>query len=743
MAPPVVTVELGLGGRFRQRLINELFVAGAWPLAEVSPEATRARDISGNGNHGTYTGDDFIRGIPLGLPEGGLGTTFDGTNEVIVPDDGPNLTNLSLANGSMDIVFLCSTTTNDSVIRGIVMKHNGTNGYKVSLYQGGIEFQLDVAGIAVIAMRRGGGVLDDGELHLVHCCYEPENNRARIFIDGLQQGAEETATTEPAYVATDFKIAGLVPAEGRFIGTLALVMVGREGNPDLSAELQATMEWTDVSEDVVITEPMPMKGGIQGTSEADRMASPGSCTFLLDNSHRNSAATLGYYSIGHPDCRTGFSLHIPARVTVLDADTTGEPYTLFVGSIKKADPMAGENRDRNVTVTCGDWLEIPARQALSVLPAMIDVPSHTVFWTLVDLCDGAPHAVEVIPGGESLAYAGDSSSNQMRILQEMARVAASGQDYGYLRGDGTLVYEPRYLRRNETTADAEYDNEMLDLSAPTDEADIVNIVRGEIVPREVVEDSVEVLWSMTNRQPIDPGDTLVIEGLYKDPNEPSAKMGGTEVVTPVANTDYTMETSIGGNITSDADVTFEDGGSGFRAVIRNDHATEVGYFRFEQIRGQAIRRNESILVEERDEPSIRQNGPRELPSGLQMPYQASVLLARDVARQIIERRKDAKPNPPSLVLGGSTQVQDVLERVIGDNVEIIEEVTGVSDALQGSPLSATRWYIQSKEVVIEQGEILTATFGLTQAPSVLGMALWIVGIAGFSEIGLTTFVAPL
>lgn len=735
MAYPDVLVELGLGGRFRQRLINEAFVAGCWPLAEVV--SMRARDITINQYHGTYD-EGIDRGVTVPLPEGALGATFDGTVQVTVP----NADGLSLENGSMDIVFLCKTTTNDSVLRGIVVKHDGTNGYYVALRQGGITFNLAVGGITIVAMSRGAGLLNDDEWHLVHVCYQPEQNLARVFFDGVQVGTDGSGTTEPQIVDTPLRIGGLIPSEGRYIGSLAYVMVGREGNITLSGDLQPTRAWTDVTDDVEITEPLRLMAGIQGTGELDRTAGPGPCTLLLDNSHRNSAATLGYYSIGHPNCRAGFTLNTPLRVSVLDPDSPSEYHIEFLGAITKADAQAGEIRERRVSVEAKDWFRIPAQQPLSAIAAQVDVPSHLIFWTLVDQCDQAPHAVDVIPGGESLAYALDSGSNQMRILQEMARIAESGQDYAYLQGDGTLVYEPRYLRRNETTADAQYDNTMLDVMAPTDQAAIVNIVRGEIVPRDLDDASgASVLFSQTNRQPIDPGGTLVIEGLYKDPDQPKDRIGGIEVIDPVATTDYTMTTSLGADITGNAVLIFEAGGAGFRATIRNTHATEVGYFMFSQIRGLAIRRNESILVEERDLPSIREHGPRDLT--LSMPYQTSVLLARDVAQQILERRKDAKALPATLVLGGDTQIRDVLERDIGDKVEIIEEVTGIDDALIGSPATPTGYYIQSKELVIEAGPVLTATFGLTQAPSILGQLLWIVGIPGFAELAQTTFVAPL
>lgn len=96
---------------------------------------------------------------------------------------------------------------------------------------------------------------------------------------------------------------------------------------------------------------------------------------------------------------------------------------------------------------------------------------------------------------------------------------------------------------------------------------------------------------------LSPGQTLVIEsrwltwalGSYSF----TPDIAGQSVLTPVSGTDYTGNTlpSGGGtNRTSSLSVSFEDGGSGFRANITNTHATDTVYLTLFQVRaGRGVR----------------------------------------------------------------------------------------------------------------------------------------------------------
>ena len=122
--------------------------------------------------------------------------------------------------------------------------------------------------------------------------------------------------------------------------------------------------WTDISSDVLAD--LSCTYGISGGGANDRVASTGSFTFQLNNSTSNSAGLLGYYSIGHPNCRAGFQLGAIVRLGLTYDGTT---YYKFLGSIDSVSPETGRYRGRRVSVVATDAMDAFARFKLWGLAA--------------------------------------------------------------------------------------------------------------------------------------------------------------------------------------------------------------------------------------------------------------------------------------------------------------------------------------------------------------------------------------
>lgn len=718
-------MEMGLGGSFRQTLIDESFVVGTWPLAELV--STTARDITGNRNHGTYTGTGFTRGVTVPLPEGALGCTFDGNGYISVPDDGlSGGLNLSLAGGSIDIVFLMKTSTNDAGQRRIVAKYDGTNGYTVNLVSGGIRFFLSVGGVTIYDFTRGA-VADDA-WHLIHCYYDPPTQEARIFIDGVQSGATvATTNTDPAYVATTFEIAGL-GSGGRYIGTLALVMVGREGNTALSASLQATRSWTAVTADVRAVAPIDVRYGISGSSLLDNVARPGVLTFALDNSASNSVGQQGAYSPGHANCRNGFEIGSPVRFSIVYGGTT---YYKFRGRLKTVRPVPGQFRAQYVTVTCAGWLDVAASVVVSALEAQIDQRSDVVMKAVLDQADGrSPAAVSISTGSSTFPFAVDlADGEQDTLLTEGTRVTNSERGYWYERGDtvqgGTIVWEGRGDRQIANDNDATFSNTMHGLDVEYSLESLVNIVRVIVTPRRVDASATTVLYSLEasqQSQVIVPGQTLVLEGGYTDPSQQAVRVGGTAMVTPVANTDYgfwSASDGTGTDLSATLSVSADLGGNSFRVELTNT-GSHPGYLRLNtstafQVRGKGIYHYRPITVERRDRDSVRRHGPRTIQ--IDLAYESSTPSAEAVADFVLGVLASERPIPRSIsILANDTDalMTSALAREPGDKIGILETMTGIAI---DDPLSDTDigYVINEVHLTYEAAGLVRVTW--TLAPS--------------------------
>jgi hypothetical protein len=106
-----------------------------------------------------------------------------------------------------------------------------------------------------------------------------------------------------------------------------------------------------------------------------------------------------------------------------------------------------------------------------------------------------------------------------------------------------------------------------------------------------------------------PGESLVIEARYEGPwvvspytLEPYAC---SSVVTPASTTDYTantLATGLGTDRTSSLSVSFSDGGTGFRAVLSNTHASDSIYVTKFQVRADAAWEALSAVYRVEDQP---------------------------------------------------------------------------------------------------------------------------------------------
>ncbi|MCR4375673.1 MAG: hypothetical protein NUW22_12570 [Acidobacteria bacterium] len=499
--------------------------------------------------------------------------------------------------------------------------------------------------------------------------------------------------------------------------------------------------WTDVAADVRMGDGLTIDYGIQGATALDRVASTGHCTFVLDNMATNSAGLIGYYSPNHANVRSGFGLGIGVRVAITYSGTT---YYKFRGVLDSIQPEPGVSRGRRVFCTAVDWMDEAARWKVTSLATQVGQRSDQVFSTIVAAVPSQPAAQSVATGLSTFPYALDTSRDEsMMALSEFQRVAVSEPGYIFIKGDttqgGTLVFENRQTRLINTTNAVTFDNTMLQMDVARLRSDVLNKTQVTVHPRQVDAAATTVLYSL--QQPttnsIAPGQTLVLLGPYRDPNQRAARVGGTAMVSPVSTTDYTMHSAAdgtGSDLTADFSVTAALGGNGARFTITNNGAT-AGYITKLQCRGKGIYDYENALMESSDSTSITAYGEHVL--SFDMWYQSDPVFGQAVSEWLLHLFDSALTyvNRVGFYASDTAALMSAaLTSDISTRVGLVETVSGLTDVIPSS--SATNgYYINSVRLQIGAGDLLYCSWGLTPADT---LQYWLLGQVGASEVGVTT-----
>lgn len=747
-----VTLEYG-GVGFRSTLVTAANIVMCLPLSESSDIATVAHDIRGL-NDGTYVGSGFTRRVTLPIPEGGLGTTFAGAEYVEVLDDGegvddPPYQNLSLSlqSGSMDVIFLIKTFTDDATLRCIVQKQetdSSGDGWHVALQNGGIVFTLIVASSTIFSFTRGA--IADGDWHLVNCVYKPGggDDVARIYIDGVASGADVTSvSTEPAFTTANLRVGTFNDGAGDLIGSLAFVTLGRTGDTALPATLDTALDWTDFTVDTnAAAAPLVFElGGDQG-GPTDLVAPTGPMTFALKNGPNNSGGVAGYYTPGHSNVRRGWKKGAPIRLTLAYGGTS---YYKWRGYLSNVTPLAGQYLSQDAFCTCTDWMDVAASIHTSALPTQVNQNVVDCLGLAIDQTEGRTSAAISLPaGGDTFPYTFDSSEGESEpVLTELSRLLASECGRAYMVGDtvqgGTLKIETRQTRQLITDPAATFSDTMHGLDVECGEG-LVNIVRAGFTPRRLGASNTTVLWTLdvsTASQLIAPGQTVVLEASLRDPSDIAVRVGATDIQTPTEGTDYVFTADAGGvgtDLSADMVVTVTAGNS-VKVTVKNN-STQLAYPQTLQVRGQPIYYDSPVTVTRPPlhRASAQEFGPNAIT--LNLPYQSSLETATGIADLVLAMFSSEHPIPRSMTIKANqsaTLMTQALTREIGDKIGIAETMTGL--ALTDGDLNIGS-FINSIRGEIHEGNRFQMTWGLT--PSTPSGDFWVLDEVGASELDDTT-----
>lgn len=497
----------------------------------------------------------------------------------------------------------------------------------------------------------------------------------------------------------------------------------------------STGVWTDVSADVI--QVVSAEQGLNGTGVLDRIAGTGVMKLTLHNVGNR-------YTPGHVSCISGFQIGVHARCVL---SYHGVERTRFYGTVV-ANGIQVDVRgwSPSITkVTISDFMEQCALHEMD-LPSFAQNKSiDEVFPLIVANMPVGPLSTEYNAGQDTFPTVFDTTTAKTTALTEMAKVTLSELGYGYIKQgdavDEVLVCEGRYTRATKALKqvgvwngaafvdeDAVFDNNMTDLKLVHSDNYFNDIILTSF-PRRV-DASPIVLFNLEEPVYIGPGATVYFTGRYIDPTQEAESVAGINMIAPVATTDYLMNSTddfTGTNLTADLTLTATYGTNGVLYEAENTGAS--GGYVWVQARGYGVYAYRGVEYREYDAANLAADGRKTLSIGLK--YQSNPLVAADFAGALLDlcNQKITEITEVEFVANRSEFLMGAfMELQIGDKVQITADAIGW-DAEHF--IHKIKWSISPAGI---------CRFSLILSRAYISEAYWLIGTAGYTEIGTTTVV---
>lgn len=730
MASP--TVEMGLGGSLRALAASYGYgyayttlrvaqvpsiVSGVW--SELIPMTSAVgSSVSGSwlatGGTLSENGGALTRGASA-LPEGGVSLASDGAATYLFG---------SAAAGAAGT----SAASLEAVVEIAAAPGVGVNPLIWGNSEFGMQYRSDGR---VHAIYNGSSVASTAAstgavVHLALTRSGASPDSVKLYVNG----SSTTATPARVSFADVFASAGRHDVNAHYLSaeySFLAVYAGELSAANVAAHY-AALSWTDVTADTLGGRGMVIERGIRDDNPSNRVASTGTLTFAMNNLANNSGGVTGYYAPGHASCRAGFGKGTPVRVLI-------SSFAMFVGRIRAIAVEPGMTGVASrVLVT--DYMDTVATFLLENAPIMENVTGDQVFEQIVGLIPNQPLGVTAYTGTETYTLALDNTRDEaVSALQEFHRLAVSELGYIYVHRNGRLIYEARGTRiTNAATASLTLSDTMHGLDVAEVSSSSLNRVQITVHPRDIDAAATTVLFEITNALEIAAGETKTIMGPYRADSSPgiTTRVGGLNMVTPVASTDYAMNVASDGtgtDLTASLSVVANFGANGVQFVLTNN-ATEPAFITLLQCRGKGVYDFRTVVVRSQDDVAIAADGVNAL--DLDMVYQENPNVAQAMADDLRAKYGDlsgTRARRVDILPDSNGAPAGVITANISARVAVSETRSGVTG----------EYYINGVRLEFQSDRLNRVSWWLTPASPV---SYWILGQSGASELGTTTYPAP-
>ena len=517
-------------------------------------------------------------------------------------------------------------------------------------------------------------------------------------------------------------------------GTVSLDTIGDpvEAAPVGSAtrvELNFGEGWVDVSGDVVSA--VKASWGIHGNTPKDRVADAGTMTFDLDNGRTNVAGLVGFYAPGSVNARAGFNVGAGARLVLHNA-LLGDKVR-WQGTIADIVPVAGIS-DPRTAVSCVDWMDEAARAKLSLIAVQTNIQADALFTLLLAAVDRQPpNGSRSGTGSDIYPYALDNTQDESsRVLGEIQKLAMS--EYGLAYCDaGVAVFEGRRRRGGEGTIRyaLDEDTNLTGLGVTHSRDDIINRAQISIHPRRVDAAATTILFNLGSAIQIFRGTSATFDCPYRDPNQQAQRVGGKDMVPPVASTDYKMfanEDGSGADLTAQVSVSATFGGNSAQVTVSNA-GPQDGYLMLFQLRGRGLYDFEPVIFDQIDASSQALYGENVF--GYDMPYQSDPNNAVDLATFILSL------NSASIVRVATASFlmnwdDEAAEQAF--NITISDRVTVTAPSVG---LASVPFFVNGLTIEVQLNGVAVVTLDLCPVDT---SQFWVLDVPGRTELDETTIL---
>jgi hypothetical protein len=479
-------------------------------------------------------------------------------------------------------------------------------------------------------------------------------------------------------------------------------------------------KWVTASNDLRLdVQPIQISDGIRGNSPTDRVASPGSCVFVLDNEN----TVLGTYSPDHGSVATGWGEGTAIR---LKATVSGTDYWLFTGWVRSIVPAAGKFRERTVTVRATDWFDEASRKKTKSLDLQENITTDQAVLYVMQQAETQTLDKSMSTDPDTLTYVFDNGRERTTALSEFQKLANSSMSFIFLDRLGTfgerLRYQSRYDRVLDTTVQLTLNNTMTALEVERTKDNTYDRVKVSGHPRDVGA-APEILATLNNTLYVGAGMSETFDLDYRDPNSQNVTVGGKNMIDPVVSTDYEFSSTVGGGGDLNANLTPSVifWARAARCTVTNSGAAG-GYVTKFNLRGTALRMYDPVTsIAEATNPSSDQE------LDFDLVYQDNPLKPKDFAGVLLAGWGSDTPHTTvgKVSFDGNrdaTTLGKALGLQVGQRIAIVETVTGIN----------AEFIINGRDITIGQGGQVMTSYTVVPAGTA---SYWILGT---SELGVDT-----
>jgi len=374
--------------------------------------------------------------------------------------------------------------------------------------------------------------------------------------------------------------------------------------------------------------------GIRTSSIRDRFANVGTLQFQVFNDELRGLLQAG----------------TPVRLSYF---YEGDWYYKFHGKIvpEGVTVAFGTNSDRRITVKAQDYIRNFNIYPVGKIQAQENKTASEALEEVVDFVGIDPEGGTDFNDTETFTTVFDRVSPKQRAATTISRIVRSSLGWCYVKhfkgdyeifaledrddrdtatvlklpvgndeadlllkedGDYLLLETGDRLILNQTQ-DASFSDtagDLLDAKSSRGKH-LINATKLTFTPREIDTTNTNVLWTLNKSIEVLAGESQTITITYQDPDQKAVRTRSKDMLTPVANTDYTAHANsdgTGADLTADFTVSADYGVSEATLTITNNSGSDGWLDEDSQVRGRGIYFYDDVTIEDEDTASIENYG---------------------------------------------------------------------------------------------------------------------------------------